>query len=449
MATRVALLTILVCGTISHLVFGQQPEVATARRLTLSEAVDLALQHNHSLRIVRSSVEEKERVKDIAKSGYFPVVRNDTNLIHLSDTQLIEIPAGSLGVVGGLTPPRDVIVNQGGVTAAASGTGITQPLTQLLKVRAANDVARADVQATRGKARALEDTVALKVHQLYYQILIGEVRRSAVVAKILASDDLQSERVQQVKYGAALDADLIESRAHALQAKQELLTADLQLSDLRMQFNDVIGLPLTTAVVLDPDVDTPSGSCAKEECIKFALESHPEVAEARADVEKAESAVRLAKYEFVPDVEAFARYSFQNNIPFLADHFATFGVRLTYDIFDGGRKRARIHEREAQLAQAKENLARISDEVELRVQTVFNKLERTRQMIAVSQELLALRVESHRISAEQLAHGNALRSQTNASEAQELEAKAVLLQSHLDYVQATDEMDDAIGRRPR
>ena len=93
----------------------------------------------------------------------------------------------------------------------------------------------------------------------------------------------------------------------------------------------------------------------------------------------------------VPDVKAFARYSFQNNVPFLADRSGTFGIRASIDLFDGGRKRAVLHERETQLAQAQENLARISDQVELRVQTAYNKMERTRQMVAVSQELLALR----------------------------------------------------------
>jgi hypothetical protein len=70
-------------------------------------------------------------------------------------------------------------------------------------------------------------------------------------------------------------------------------------------------------------------------------------------------------------------------------------------------------------------------------------------MIAVSEELLSLRTETRRMSLEQVARGSALRSQSTASVAQELEAKAALLQSELEYVQAADEMDEAIGRIPR
>jgi outer membrane protein TolC len=367
--------------------------------------------------------------------------------------RLIEIPAGGLGVVGVTpVPSQTLILNQGGVSAAANGTGIVQPLTQLFRVKAANDVARAEAEATRGRARGVEDTTALRVRQVYYRILIADVRRRAVLAKIQASEDVQRERIQQVRYGTALEVDLIESRAHALQARQELLTTELQRSDLQMQLNDIIGLPLTTPLLLDPNVSMlpgPSERCERDACAREALDSHPEIAEARAQVEKAESAVRLAKYEFVPEVEAFARYSFQNNVPFLADRFGTIGIRASVDLFNGGRKRAVLHEREVQLAQAKENLARISDDVELRVQTAYNKMERTRQMIAVSEELLALRGESRRVAGELLAHGGALGSQTKESAALELDAQAALLQSQLDYVQSADEMDAAIGRRPR
>ena len=36
-----------------------------------------------------SKVEEKQYAKGAAKSEYFPTIRNDSNFIHLTDTQLI------------------------------------------------------------------------------------------------------------------------------------------------------------------------------------------------------------------------------------------------------------------------------------------------------------------------------------------------------------------------
>jgi outer membrane protein TolC len=427
----------------------QETKPETPRHISLEEAVQLALKHNHDVRLATFQVEESEKSKDAARSAYFPTLRNDSNFAHVTDTQFIAIQQGSLGTAYGTPiPTRTTVLNQGGRTFATSGTQLTQPLAELWKIRSANDVAAADTEVARSKAQQTENEVALQVHQIYYEVLILQAHHEAAQAKIRAAEDLQNERVEQVKNGAALENESIEARAEALNAKQDLLTTELQLSDLTIKLDDAIGLPLTTQLVLDPAVGQAGESCEREECLRMALESHPEIVEGHAEVEKASAAVRLAKREYLPNVDAFARYSYQDNVPFLARNFGTFGIHFGYDLFDGGKRNAEIGERKAQLAQADENLARVKDEIELRVRTAYNKVERTREMLNVSQELLALRTEMLRVSVQQMQEGTALRSQVDSATAQELDAKTSLLQSQLDYLQAQDEMMEAVGRTP-
>jgi outer membrane protein TolC len=438
------LLFFLAYGAVS-----QERKPENPRRITLGEAVQMALKHNHVVRIASFKVEEKERTKDIARSAYFPLLRNDSSFLRVTDTQFIGIPAGALGIVSGVPlPERSVILNQGGKTFLTSGTSLTQPLSELLKIKPANDIAAAEVNGTRAKAQQAENQVALRVHQVYYRILIAQAHRNAAQARIKATEDLKEERAAQAKFGAALEAEAIESRAQALEAKQDLLTTELQLSDLTMQLDDLIGLPLVTPLELNTAVPEVGTICEREACLRVAQESHPEVLEAQAEIAKASSAVRLAKRQYIPDVEAFARYSYQDNVPFLARNFGTFGIHFGYELFDGGRKRAAIGEHQAQLAQARENLARIKEEIELRVQSAYNKLERTREMVKVSEELLALRAESRRVAVQQLQEGAALHSQADAAAAHEMDAETLLLQSQLEYVQARDEMNEAVGQTP-
>jgi outer membrane protein TolC len=449
MKLRFALFCALPPLLLASVVVAQENKVASPRRITLEEAVQLALKHNHAVRIAGFKVEEKQHAKEMARSAYYPLLRNDSGVLNVTDTQFIGISQGSLGTIDGTPiPDKSVTLNQGGHTFITSGTSLTQPLTELLKIKPANDIAQAELNATRDKARQTENAIALRVHQIYYRILIVQAHREATLAKIKTSEDVQSERAAQVKLGSTLEEAAIESRADSLEAKQDLLITELQLSDLTMQLDDAIGLPLTTTLTLDAGVPQVAELCGREECLRAALDAHPEIAEAKAEIEKANAAVRLAKREYIPDVEAFARYSYQDNVPFLARNFGSFGVHLGYDIFDGGRRNAAIGEHKAQLSQAEENLARVKEEVELRVQTAYNKLERTRQMVKVSEELMALRTESSRVTVQQLQQGAALRSQADAAAAHELDAKAMLLQSQLDYIQARDEMIEAMGQTP-
>src|SRR5215469_6105122 len=142
----------------------QQPESSIARRLNLHEAVELALKHNHAVRIAALHVEEEQHAKEVARSAYLPTIRNDSAFAHATDTQFIGIQAGALGVIGNVgIPGRSVVLNQGNKNFITSGTGLTQPLTELFKIKAGNDVARADLKASREKTRGVENDVALNV----------------------------------------------------------------------------------------------------------------------------------------------------------------------------------------------------------------------------------------------------------------------------------------------
>ena len=113
----------------SELAFAQEPPHTTSpRHITLQEAVQLALKQNHNVRIAGYKVDEKQHVKEAAKSAYSPTIRNESSFVHLTDTQLVQIDAGSLGTVAG-TPVHTAnsILNQGGRDLTTSGTQLTQP----------------------------------------------------------------------------------------------------------------------------------------------------------------------------------------------------------------------------------------------------------------------------------------------------------------------------------
>ncbi len=47
-----------------------QTSVPAPRHITLAEAVQLALKHNHIVRIAGFQVQEKQHAKEVARSGY-------------------------------------------------------------------------------------------------------------------------------------------------------------------------------------------------------------------------------------------------------------------------------------------------------------------------------------------------------------------------------------------
>src|SRR5271170_1881792 len=121
-------LLLLTLALPAALALGDEPSnPASPRHITLYDAVQLALHHNHNIRIAEYTVEEKQHAKEVAKSAYFPNIRNESTFEHVTDTQLIESHAGRLGKVAGRPiPPGNLNIKQGWVNLTNSGNQATQ-----------------------------------------------------------------------------------------------------------------------------------------------------------------------------------------------------------------------------------------------------------------------------------------------------------------------------------
>jgi outer membrane protein TolC len=422
---------------------------ADVRHLTLTEAVHLAISQNRALKIARLKVRENQEKRKREHAGYFPDLTNQSNALHITDLQIIELPAGSFGVVGGVPiPAQSLIVGQGQLTLYSSGTELAQPLTQLIRVRAANRMAAAELAASREDLRKAENQVALDVHNLYFGVLIARLQKQAAEQQsVYASENLR-ESEEDIRNGAALRIAAIQGRATLLESQQAVLTAELQLADLITELNDLLGLPLDTRLDLDPAIPQDFDQRPREEYTEEAWGTHPEILAAEEGVRKARAAVAAAKTAYIPDIHAYARYSYQNGLPFFVRNFGTFGFHMDWDVFDFGRRRAAVREREAQLAQAEENLRRLKEEVAVGIERAYNKVQRTRHLVQVADEVVTLRQEGDRLAGNQLTQGVMVVAERRQATANTYKAQADYLQASLGYLLAWAELEQAAGRTP-
>ncbi len=429
---------------------GAAPQFAAApRHLTLTDAVHLAIAQNRALKIARLKVTENEQKKAGEHSAYFPTLTNQSNALHITELQQLGIPAGAFGVVSGTAvPAQGVSLGQGQKTFMSSGTMLAQPLTQLIRVHAQNRIAAAEVATSRNEMKRAENQVAIQLHTLYYGILITRLQKQAAEQQAAYAGERLRESEDDIRNGSALKVAAIDGRAGLLQGQQAMLTAELQLSDLTAELNDLLGLPLDTQLVLDPAVPANVDLHSREEFVQTAWAENPEIRASEDSVRKAKAAVAAAETAYIPDVTAYARHSYQNGVPFLVHNFGEFGVHLSWEIFDFGKRRAAVRERQTQLAEAEENLRRLKDEVAVTVQRGYNKVERTRNMVQVANQVVKLRQESERLAENQRNQGVILVSDRRQATAASYKAQADSLQAQLGYLLAWAELQEAVGRTP-
>jgi outer membrane protein TolC len=318
----------------------------------------------------------------------------------------------------------------------------------LIRIHQANRIAASETAGSRHELKNTENGVALKVHELYYGILVTRLQKRAADQETAFAETNLRESEDEIRNGSALKVAAIESRAGLLQSEQTALTAELQLSDLATELNDLLGLPLDTQLDLAPVETARLDLGSREEYLRIAWAENPQIRAAMEAVEQAKAGIAAAKSAYIPDISALARHSYQNGVPFLTHNFGTFGLSLTYDVFDFGKRRDVVREREAKLAQAQENLERLKDGVGVQIERSYNKVERTRHMLQVATQVVKLREESDRLAANQVQQGVILVSVRRQASAANYKAQADLLQAQLAYLLAGAELEETTGRTP-
>ena len=431
-----AVATMLIAG----LILVANPACAETKRLTLPEAVDLALKGNSALKIARFKVDEKGKKVASTSADNFPHLSNFSLYQGTSESQLVTLPLPGIGTI-----PVSQSLTKGSSTFFLNGTVLGQPVTQLLKIHEATVIARSDQKVAEADVKKGENDVIYVVHQLYYGLLTASKQKDAAEAGLKAAEESLREAEKAVRARNLLEVGLNEARTVVLQNKQSLIAANIQISDLNAELNQLLGLPLATQLELSDPGPSEVPVESRDYYLQAALSGNPEIESAKATVVKAQGGVRAARDEYIPDVTLFAANTYQEGASFLKNNVGTFGVMMSWDIWDWGKRDAVIGERCAQLSQARENVHRINDEVTVGLDNAYRKLENTKSMMDVAREALALQRERLRLVSDQIKTSTASYAKYNEAVAAVKKAESDELQARLGYELAVAELDRIAG----
>jgi outer membrane protein TolC len=441
----------LLCSTFIAPSVAQQSS-ANPMQLTLEQAINLALKQNHSIHLRSLSVDQMQSKKDEARSNYLPQIKAGGGVLHVTELEGVAIPAGSFGNYSstGPIPAKSLVIDQGGLTGYLGHVELEQPLTQLLRIHQANVAAKQDLLIARTQLDQTQDAIALQVRQLYYNILINQQQLEASQDQLAAAQIKDEESRNDVARGNALEISALQSKAVILQAQQESLTLRLQGSDLRRQLADVLGLPVDTPLDLDPGaaavaLDIPS----RADAIRIALEQNQDLRAARQTLVKAQAGLAAAKDAYIPNVTALSRYSYQSGVPFLVHNFGTFGFSLSYDLYDGGRREAKVREARSEVRSAEVAVDKLQSEIEVQVHGIYDRVDELRQMVDVAGQVVKVRTEASRLADRQFEQTAALSSTRSQSHADLTSATASLLQANCGLSLAEADLKRAIGQMPQ
>lgn len=442
-------------GCLAPPAVAQQPAPPTApatspaaRTLTLDEATALASSQNRRLGIVREQVAEARYKVDEVHAKRFPKITALANAGYNTNKLDITVPRGSLGVypATGPIPAADIPISEGSHTLVLGTVQAAQPLTQLLKIRTGEQVARQDVALARTSARQAEWQVRQGVEKLYYGVLIAGQQQHQAELSLLAAQkqryDVESARLA----GKALPAQQLAADANIADQEQKLLAVQNQRADYAYDLNQLLGLPADTPLTLVPPTSAEEAPQPLATYLGRADTANLANRQAAQTREKAALGVKAARQQYLPDVSLTANYLRIQGSPILPRNSVLFGGLLNWNIYDFGERKAVVLQRESQQQQASENALYIKDEVAGAVQKAYRQLRQAAALTAAAQKATDLRAAELKIKQDALAAGKVLPVEVLTTQATLAKAQSDLLAAQLNYRLVLTELQHASGQ---
>ncbi|HKG81102.1 MAG TPA: TolC family protein, partial [Pyrinomonadaceae bacterium] len=162
---------------------------------------------------------------------------------------------------------------------------------------------------------------------------------------------------------------------NSLSAQKEQLN-HLLGRDVRTEFSVTDGLETAQAAMRETDL---------MEARKRALEQRPEIREVRLRLQQANLDSRVKKSEFIPDVSltlnTVTTVNYSNFVPRSANGI---GIQVEWEVFDWGRKKHELAEKNRTIAQADNTVLETESRVLLDVNSRFRTLLETCQLIRIA-----------------------------------------------------------------
>ncbi|MDE3173402.1 MAG: TolC family protein [Gemmatimonadota bacterium] len=354
-------------------------------RLTLADAVDVALRNNPATRISWAQARASADLYGASRGALYP----------------------DLTLTGSLTRSRSIAV-PGRLAGERTQYGPSLNLSYLVfdfggRAGAIESARQVAIAAGLAHNTAVQGTI-LQVEASVFSYLATRALRDAqrtALAEATANLAAASDRHD---VGLATIADVLQARTARSQAQLDLETLEGQLSVTRGALAVAMGLPANTTLDL-PDEPAPDSAqidgvtVSVDSLIDVATRNRPDLMEARAQARQAEAQLGQARAAGLPSLALTATGGHTaSDLAGFAGNSYTLNLGLSIPLFTGFTNTYDVHAAQALAEAARARVELTRQQVALQVFTSYYAMRTAGQRVRTSADLLASATESEQVA---------------------------------------------------
>ncbi len=363
--------------------------------LTVAESRQRALEFNRTYLAAREEVTKAQSEITKARAGALPDLSAGG-----SYSRGLILPSFFVQMGDSITEFRTSFKNNFGAYLS-----LRQALWQGGKVMTALSIAKMYKKYSEAEVEAAEASVVQNAEVLFYSAILEKSRLAALQKEMEATSHNLEVIEKKYSQGVVSNFEVLRARVEKLNLEPQLLKAesDVRLAEKRLK--SFLGIDLNEPILLveeEPDTSL-SNLTTLANLVDTALARRPEIHSAELLTEMTRKAVRIAKAEYFPSLDAVSSYNWQSvsNDFTLSDNKTeswTAGITLSIPIFSGGRTRGEVGKRHAEHLQARLASQQLRDDIKLEVEEAYDQLLQAKESLRIQKETIAQAEEGLRIA---------------------------------------------------
>lgn len=427
-----------------------------AQKLTLQEAVKIALAQNPELAIARLEEDKAAQKVREMRGSFLPQISASFQYVRNIQVPVFFFPSFGFDPVRGLVPVEGQLqAIRAGLANSYTITGsVNMPIIQ-------EDLRHAVRMSEIAQTLTAESSVSARIQKVrdvkkaYYDVLMAEAQEQLLRQSIVRSEETLSQVRSLSAKGLATETDtlrafvgvenqrpMLTKIANGIRAARALLAVTLGLpSEQTIELADTLSLHLQAASGL-----------AYEAALRQALESRPDMKQLtlRKDLAVAEIASNTSAH--LPSLAAFGQYqiiSQSDNFDIGKQQFPNssyVGFQVAVPIFSGFRTDAKIQQATLGKAQAEKQFDLAKNLVGTEVRICLSSVEEAKERILAQERTVQAAERSYKAVRGRYAQGLIRQIEVSDADLALTQAKTNHNQAVYDYLVAAADLDKALGK---
>jgi outer membrane protein TolC len=406
-------------------------------RLTLPEAVRIALSENPTIHVADQEIELKKTAEKEAWAGLFPEAS-------LSGSYSRTLKKQSFAMM-------DTVMQVGTTYNAAGGLSISLPLFAPALYKSIS-LTKTDVKLAVEKARSSRLDMINQVTKAFYQLLLAQDSYEVLKMSFRQSED--NFRIVSAKYeqGTVSEYDKITAEVQMRSIKPTVVSARNGVNLANLQLKVLLGMSTDVPVAID-------GNLKDYEMSMFTRQALPEpsnlsnnttMKQLELNAQMLRQTLKLNQTNFMPTLAASFSYQYTamdnkfNIKNYTWRPYSTIGLSLSIPLFKASNwttlKQTRI-----QMKQLEENRLNTERQLTMQATSYLDNMAASTESVVSNKEAVYQAQKARDIADKRYQVGKGTILELNSSEVALTESRLTYNQSIYDYLVAKADLDLVIG----